>query len=148
MLQILRKRIGARDGQSGERPLKVRWDGVLVAFFRALAIAQVLKGLVHWALILGGTDTIQAGVLNADPEWFAANIYFAVIDPVAAVGLWLTSSWGAVLWMLAAGSQIAMSAFFPEVFGPLWVLAIWNVLLIAVYGWLSWQAAGVNQQRN
>jgi hypothetical protein len=146
MLQILRKTAAGRDDRGGQRPIKVRWDGVLVAFFRALAIAQVIKGLVHWWLILAGTDTAQTGILNADPEWFAANIYFAVIDPVAAVGLWLTSSWGAVLWMLAAGSQIAMSAFFPEVFGPLWVLAIWNILLIGVYGWLSWQAAGVGQR--
>ncbi len=127
--------------------LNVRWDGVLVAFFRALAIAQMLKGFVHWGLILAGSNG-QPGIIDADPEWFAANIYFAVIDPVAAVGLWLTSSWGAVLWMLAAGSQIAMSVFFPEVFGPLWVLAAWNVLLIGTYGWLSWQAAEAGHGRS
>jgi hypothetical protein len=130
---------------SDQRRLNVRWDGILVAFFRALAIAQMLKGLIHWGFILFGANN-EPGFLNSDSEWFAANIYFAVIDPVAAVGLWLTSSWGAVLWMLAAGSQIAMSVFFPEVFGPLLALAVWNVLLIGVYGWLSWQAAAAGHK--
>ena len=32
----------------------------------------------------------------------SAIIYFAVIDFVAAVGLWLTSAWGGVVWLLAA----------------------------------------------
>lgn len=115
MISLRRKTARQDNPQASDRRLNLRWDGILVAFFRALAIAQMLKGLVHWGLILfSGTN--EPGFLNSDPEWFAANIYFAVLDPVAAVGLWLTSSWGAVLWMLAAGSQIAMSVFFPDVF--------------------------------
>lgn len=120
----------------------VPWHKVLITFFRAVAIVQMLKGMLHWGLILGGGGITSPGFVDASPEWLAANIYFAVLDPVAAVGLWLTSSWGAVLWMLAAGSQIAMSILFPQVFGGLWWLALVNMTLIVAYGWLTYQVAG------
>ncbi len=147
------ERIGqaGRKAEAVEReapaPIGIHWDQVLVAFFRALAVAQALKGLTHWGLLLDGDGGTQPGFGDADTEWLAANIYFAVLDPVAAVGLWLTSSWGAVIWMLAAGSQIGMSVFFPEVFGGLWVLTFWNMLLIVLYGYLSWQVAAAGLGR-
>ena len=33
-------------------------------------------------------------------EWQAATVFFAVLDLVAAIGLWLAVSWGAVMWLL------------------------------------------------
>ena len=35
----------------------------------------------------------------------ATIIYFAVIDLMAAVGLWMASTWGGVLWLLAVMSH-------------------------------------------
>jgi hypothetical protein len=43
-------------------------------------------------------------------------IYFAVIDQVAAVGLWLTSVWGGVMWLLAIMSHLILGFFFPVLF--------------------------------
>ena len=39
----------------------------------------------------------------------ATTIFFAVIDLVAAIGLWLTAAWGGVVWLIAAGSQLMLS---------------------------------------
>ena len=49
--------------------------------------------------------------------WQAATIFFAVIDLVAAVGLWLAAAWGGVVWLTAAISMAAIELFFPQVYG-------------------------------
>ena len=59
------------------------WTQNLVLFFRILAVLQVLKGMVHWGLLLSTPD-LQTG--QASGEFLAANIYFAVLDPVATDG--------------------------------------------------------------
>lgn len=116
------------------------WTWNLVLFFRVLALFHLAKGMVHWGLLIGASGTMAR---PADGEFLAANIYFAVLDPVAGVGLWLTSSWGAVLWLLAAVSQIAISLGFPEIFGELFPLLIFQVIAIALYVLLTWKVAQV-----
>ena len=115
------------------------WTQNLVLFFRALALFQLAKGMVHWGLLISAVDPNTPFAA----EFLAANIYFAVLDPVAGVGLWLTSSWGAVLWLLAAVSQIAVSIGFPEIFGPLWPLVIFEAIAIGFYILLTWKVAQV-----
>jgi len=115
------------------------WTQNLVLFFRILALFQLAKGMVHWGLLISAAD--QDGPLAA--EFLAANIYFAVLDPVAGVGLWLTSSWGAVLWLLAAVSQIAVSIGFPEIFGEMWPLIVFELVAIGFYILLTVKVAQV-----
>ncbi len=38
--------------------------------------------------------------------WQVATVFFAVIDLVAAVGLWLAAPWGAVVWLTAVVSMV------------------------------------------
>ena len=45
--------------------------------------------------------------------WQTATVFFAVIDLVAAVGLWLAAAWGAVVWLTACVSMAAVEVFFP-----------------------------------
>ena len=72
--------------------------------------------------------------------WQAATIFFAVIDLVAAVGLWLAAAWGGVVWLTAAISMAAIELFFPQVFGG----RIWIALLefIAIFGLYRARADG------
>lgn len=114
------------------------WTQNLVLFFRALALFQLAKGMVHWGLLISTAEQPDAPFAA---EFLAANVYFAVLDPVAGVGLWLTSSWGAVLWLLAAVSQIAVSIGFPEIFGPMWPLVIFEAIAIGFYILLTWKVA-------
>jgi hypothetical protein len=65
-------------------------------------------------------------------------IFFAIVDLLAAVGLWLATPWGGALWLFAASSQIFVVAALPQFFSPLWGLA--NVALILVYFAITWQA--------
>jgi hypothetical protein len=118
----------------------IDWTQNLVLFFRVLALFQLAKGMVHWGLLISAVDPDTPFAA----EFLAANIYFAVLDPVAGVGLWLTSSWGAVLWLLAAVSQIAVCIGFPEIFGELWPLVIFEAVAIGFYILLTWKVAQVS----
>ena len=44
-------------------------------------------------------------------------MFFAVLDLVAAVGLWLAAAWGAVVWLTSVVSMAAVEVFFPAVYG-------------------------------
>ena len=48
--------------------------------------------------------------------WQAATVYFAVIELVAAVGLWLATPWGAVVWLTTVVSMAVIELMFPGIF--------------------------------
>ena len=125
-----------------ERPasLAVRWNFILVWFMRMLALMWIAKGLGYWAVILG-VDSAPTSFEARTTGFQATTIYFAIIDLVAAVGLWLTSTWGGVLWLLAVMSHLILTVFFPHIVtgGP--VLIGLFVSFIVTYLLISWLAA-------
>ena len=64
-------------------------------------------------------------------------MFFAVIDLVAAVGLWLAAAWGAVIWLMSVASMLAVEIFFPQVFGAGWLTGLAESALLAIYLWLA-----------
>ena len=109
------------------------WTRRLVLFLRTVAGLSLLKGLYHWAGIAGiGAPPGEA--FDAAPlPWQAATVFFAVIDLVAAVGLWLAAAWGGVVWLTAAISMAGVELLFPQIFGGrLWVIPV-ELALVAAY---------------
>jgi len=117
------------------------WTGRLALFLRAMAVLSVLKGLYHWAMVCGIGDGPDASFETAPVAWQTATVFFAVIDLVAAVGLWLTAAWGAVVWLTAAISMVAVELLFPQVYGGGMITVMAELGLLAVYLWLALQAA-------
>jgi hypothetical protein len=120
----------------------VPWDRVLVTFMRAMAAVWVVKGLSYWLTILG-VDPLGGPTFEAlSPAARAVVIVFAVLDLVASVGLWLTSTWGGVMWLLAIMGHILVGSLAPV--GPQ-ALGLGMVLAesgaVIVYIVLSWLAA-------
>ena len=109
------------------------WTRRLVAFLRIMAAVSMGKGLYHWSLVLGVGDGAGSTFEQASMPWQAATIFFAVIDLVAAVGLWLAAAWGGVVWLTAAISMGAIELFFPQVFGGRLVIAIFEFVAIFLY---------------
>jgi hypothetical protein len=121
------------------------WTKWLVIFLRTMAGVSLLKGLYHWAVVCGivGSD---GGFAAHTLPWQATTVFFAVIDLVAAVGLWLLAAWGAVVWLTASISMAAVEVFFPEVYGGrLWVVVIEGILLACYLG-LAIQSAREHPQ--
>ncbi len=123
------------DALETSKPRRTPWTRRLVLFLRIMAGFAMLKGLYHWSLVLGIADGAGSTFENASMPWQAATIFFAVIDLVAAVGLWLAAAWGGVVWLTAAISMAAIELFFPQVFGG----RIWLALLefIAIFGYIG-----------
>lgn len=111
------------------------WTGWLIVYVRVLAGIAMVKGLYHWAKVCGIGDGASSTFELSPVAWQAATIFFAVIDLVAAVGLWLAAAWGGVVWLTAAISMAAVELLFPSIFGG----QIWVMLaeLAAVGGYLT-----------
>src|ERR1700730_19465117 len=79
------------------------WTGRLGVFLRAMAVLSMLKGLYHWAAVCGIIGE-EGGFEAHIQSWQATTVFFAVIDLVAAVGLWLGAPGGGVIWLTPAGA--------------------------------------------
>ena len=130
---------GARTGEAEGKQAN-RWRLALVWFLRLLSAFWLAKGLTAWMVIFGLPGNPQPPFENRLLSYQAIIVYFAVIDLVAAVGLWLTSTWGGVLWLLAAISQMLLGFLFPR-FVPMtaWLVGL-SIGLIAVYFLATWAA--------
>ena len=117
------------------------WTRRLILFLRAMAAISMLKGLYHWAEVCGiGFGEVLAFEYHSI-AWQTATVFFAVIDLVAAVGLWLAAAWGAVIWLTAVASMLAVEIFFPQVFGGGWLTGVLEGALLALYLWLALKSA-------
>ncbi len=117
-----------------------RWERVLIWYMRVLALLWIAKGLSAWALILGAGYPVPPFEARSMGHQ-ATVIYFAVIDPIASVGLWLASVWGGVMWLLAVMSHLILSFFFPAVVPSNVVSTAFFVAAMVGYLAVSWLAA-------
>jgi hypothetical protein len=118
-----------------------RWTPRLVLFLRVMAGMSMLKGLYHWSRICGIGVGANDLFVYQSIAWQTATVFFAVIDLVAAVGLWLAAAWGAVIWLMSVASMLAVEIFFPQVFGVGVVIGLAEGALLAIYLWLALKSA-------
>jgi hypothetical protein len=128
--------VHAGDGEAPEQ----LWTRRLVNFLRAMAVLSMAKGLYHWAIVCGIGGPPE-GFEYAPTPWQTATVFFAVIDLVAAVGLWLAAAWGAVVWLTACVSMAAVEVFFPQVYGGRLLVVLAEGVLLVAYLFLAIQSA-------
>jgi fatty acid desaturase len=117
------------------------WTRRLVLFLRVMAGVSMIKGLYHWSRVCGiGVDQNELFESHSI-AWQVATVFFAVIDLVAAVGLWLAAAWGAVIWLTAVASMLAVEMFFPQVYGRGFITVILEGALLGLYLWLALKSA-------
>lgn len=131
-----------RLGKTPREQIETRWGLILVIFMRLLAALWILQGLLQWSLFMLPRDAIFDSLSMMQS---GAIMFFAVIDLLAAVGLWLATPWGGVLWLLATVSQIFVAISVRHVFGVAWIVA--DVVLILIYFALTWQAGRISRAR-
>jgi hypothetical protein len=114
-----------------------KWATRLVLFLRVMAAGALVKGLYYWAIVCGVDAPTPAGFDSYALPYQSATVFFAVIDLVAAVGLWLAAPWGAVVWLTSVISMAAVEALFPQIYGGrIWVVLV-ELTLLGVYLWLA-----------
>jgi hypothetical protein len=128
--------------QAGEGEIDgKRWSRRLVVFLRVMAGLSLIKGLYHWAVICGIGAPFPSGFDSYPTPYQVATVFFAIIDPVAGVGLWLAAPWGAVVWLTSVISMAAVELLFPQIYGGnVWVIAI-ELILLGTYLGLALMAA-------
>lgn len=115
-----------------------------VCLLRIAGIGLFGLGIDTWISLVG----IHDGPLfrfDLMPVWWKmAASALAVLYPVAGVGLWMTVSWGAVIWAIVAAVEIIMHGVFPDLYGGMTVLILFHVfglsllLLLRLVSW--WEA--------
>lgn len=126
-----------RVGDSGPAGEATRWGQLLTLFMRVMALFWLLQGVMQWRLVLMADKPIFDEIpTNAA----TAVVFFAVLDLVAGVGLWLATPWGGVLWLLIASAQIFVTWSLPGFFaGGYWLIAL-DLVLIGAYFVLTFEA--------
>jgi Family of unknown function (DUF6163) len=124
-------RVGKGTTQAGT------WTEYLVLFLRIMAGLSLAKGLFHWAQVCGIGAAPDSGFESHSVAWQAATVFFAVIDLVAAVGLWLAAAWGAVVWLTSVVSMAVVELFFPNVFGGSLFVVLVEMTLLGGYLYLA-----------
>jgi hypothetical protein len=124
-----------------ERSRSGIWTARLVWFLRAMSVLSLIKGLYHWGVVVGIGDGPDNAFLVHSLPWQTATVFFAVIDLVAAVGLWLAAVWGAVVWLTASVSMAAVEVFFPQVYGGRILVVIAEFVLLGSYLYLALMSA-------
>jgi hypothetical protein len=117
------------------------WTRRLVLFLRIMAVVSVIKGLYHWAQVTGFIGGEEDAFENQAMAWQTATVYFAVIELVAAVGLWLATPWGAVVWLTTVVSMAVIELMFPGIYGGSLVVVGFEAVMLAAYLALAWMAA-------
>ena len=127
--------------QFGQRETRGLWTNRLIWFLRAMAAVSMIKGLYHWAVIIGIGDGPGTTFETSPIAWQAATMFFAVLDPVAGVGLWLAAAWGGVVWLTTTISMAAIELLFPQIFGGRIIMVLAELAAIFAYVWLTLMAA-------
>ena len=117
------------------------WTRRLVLFLRVMAVLAIAKGLYHWAQVTGFVGGEEEAFENQTMAWQTATIYFAVIELVAAVGLWLATPWGAVVWLTTVVSMAVIELMFPGIYGGSLLVVAVDAVMLAGYLVLAWMAA-------
>ena len=116
---------------------QTRWHLMLVVFMRIAAALWLAEGLLHWHDIV---VPVPSRFETLPPLQSAVLALFAVLDLVTAVGLWLVTPWGGVLWLLAAAGQMAAIGYAREFFPSGDVLFVLDGTLIVAYLYLTYKA--------
>jgi hypothetical protein len=117
------------------------WTRRLVLFLRIMAVVSILQGLYHWAQVTGFIGGEEDAFENQAMAWQAATVYFAVIELVAAVGLWLATPWGAVVWLTTVVSMAVIELMFPGIYGGSLLVVAFEAIMLSAYLVLAWMAA-------
>ncbi|SRR5688572_13262817 len=110
-----------------------RYEALLGYYMIALSVVMMLFGLGQWAIIIGIIPGAGGTFEAMTVEWKILTMHMAVVDLIAAVGLWMRVPWGAVVWIYAAVSEIVFHTLFIGKFGADWPKVGFHLLALLVF---------------
>jgi hypothetical protein len=122
-------------------------EALLTVYLRVLAVAFLAAGITHWIRLLVLPASPTGSLTRLPLADRVETIAFAVLDPIAAVGLWLTAAWGIVVWLIKAVSRMVLSSGFARGSELDLVQLVVQVASIVIYLGLSQLVRRANARR-
>ncbi len=110
------------------------WSTFLIWYLRCISVMLFAGGVIYWARIVGLVEWRGYWFWDMPVAMQGAIVFFAVLDLVAATGLWLTVTWGTVMWLFRCVCQIVMHTAFSDLYGRRPYEILFYLLTIAVFG--------------
>lgn len=82
-------------------------------YLRILAVIYTFAAIVHAGNILGFGEMPWA---EAPLAWQLGDIFYLIVDTIAAIGLFMLRPWGVAAFLLAAFSEMLLFTLVPEWF--------------------------------
>lgn len=108
-------------------------EAVFPWFLRITSVYSLAFGVLYWVRLIGWYDGPDWRFDTMAVEWQIAAVSLAALFPFAAIGLWMTASWGPVIWFFCAAMEVGMYAGLPQTFGARPVVVISHALVAMVY---------------
>jgi hypothetical protein len=108
-------------------------ENVFAAFQRIVAAYCLLFGVFYWIRLIGYFPGPLWRFDTMPVEWQIVSVTLAALYPVAGIGLWMTASWGPVIWFICAAIEIVMYGLMGGVFGSRWMLVTSYILIALLY---------------
>jgi hypothetical protein len=104
-----------------------------VWFLRVVATYCLAFGILYWIRLIGFYDGLTWRFDLMPLHWQMTATTLAVMFPFAAIGLWLLTSWGAVLWFSCAVIEIIMYVWRADMFAYRPSVAISHCMIALLY---------------
>ncbi len=109
------------------------WGRVLAVWMRLLAMGHLVWALWQWAALIGLVPPLEDEMNRAHLPRMGASWFFAGLDPVAAVGLWLGATWGTATWLVVTFSRIVIHTGYAGIFGWNVSMTVFQLTTVLIY---------------
>lgn len=125
-------------------------EGLFAIFLRVVAGYCLLFGILYWVRLVGFYDGPFWRFDLMPVHWQVATVTLSVFFPFAAIGLWMLTSWGPVIWFICAAIETVMYAGFANLFGERLLIVASHAVVASLYvafrAILYWQKTRATQQ--
>lgn len=118
--------------QTSDPPVRSRWRTAHDVFLRIVSVVYLVWTLWEWAALIGLVPPLVDDHRTNLPRQ-GAILFFAALDPVAAVGLWLGSAWGTATWLVVTFARIIIHTGYAGIFGWTGPLTLLQAASVVVY---------------
>jgi hypothetical protein len=118
-------------------------EALFAVFMRVVSGYCLLFGILYWVRLIGLYDGPLWRFDLMPVHWQIAAVTLSVFFPFAAIGLWMLTSWGPVIWFICAATETLMYGLFSNLFGQRLLIVASHGLVALFYlafrGLIHWQ---------
>ncbi|MEM9926448.1 MAG: hypothetical protein AAF915_22295 [Cyanobacteria bacterium P01_D01_bin.50] len=106
-------------------------------YLKILALFYLYGAIVHYANLLGFGEM---PFMKEPLSWQIADVFYAILDSLTFIGLWLKTRWGMAGLFLGVASQLILYIGFPHWFAfnqeqqqLLWSMVIFHFVTVLIF---------------